>query len=326
MRISVVAASSRLALACAIVLASSTPAAAQPSTSAAATVQFERGRELMKEGKYADACGAFSQSQKLDPQNGTLYNLAGCYAKLGKLATAWAAYHELAKSDSNVKRRADSAKREQELESRLSKLVIEAEAVDGLVVTMDGVDVTGLVNMTTPVDLGSYKITASAPGHEDVRVTARVDDEARTVTINLDLRKPGERPREKQRTREVEPVAGSNRRTYALVSLGAGTALFATSLIFGRLAGSKWDEAKAVCGDDLQCEDPIELMRGNELAATAQSRANVATGLAIGGGIAVAVGAVLYLTAPSKQSGRSALRVSPGSGAALAGVTIGGQF
>src|SRR5262249_43923611 len=36
---------------------------------------FDQGRELMEQGKTAEACAAFEQSMKLDPQRGTLYNL-----------------------------------------------------------------------------------------------------------------------------------------------------------------------------------------------------------------------------------------------------------
>ncbi len=340
-------------LVCVIALFATTTAAAQPSVSGAATVQFERGRTLMKDGKYKEACAAFAQSQKLDPQNGTLYNMAGCYMKLGKLATAWATYHELAKSDSNVKRRADSAKREKELEPRLSKLLIEVDGnPPGLVVTMDGLDVTGLVNAPTPVDLGTYQIEGKASGRPDARAIAKVVDERKTVKVSLDFDDnpdPGhvvkepvvkrttpvdttvdrtadrsvERPDRRDAT---EPAPKSKRRTYGVVSMVGGGALIATGLFFGKQAGSKWDEAKTLCGSDLACENPADVERGNALADSAKSKANLATVLVISGGVGVAIGAVLYFKAPSATSSRTALRLTPGAGDALAGVTLGGHF
>ena len=72
------------------------PDTADATTAAEET--FNKGRELLKQGKYAAACTEFEQSQKLDPQFGTQYNLAGCYDQIGKLATAWNLYRELAKS------------------------------------------------------------------------------------------------------------------------------------------------------------------------------------------------------------------------------------
>jgi hypothetical protein len=306
----------------------------------------------MKEGKFKEACAAFSQSQKLDAQNGTLYNLAGCYMKVGKLATAWAAYHELAKSDSNLKRRADAARREKELEPRLSKLVIEADAeLAGLAITLDGLDVTGLVNSPSPVDLGTYQIDATATGHPALHLTAKVVDERKTVKVKLAFAEApesgtghepvAEKPRRTIKPRQsVEPATHatrddqpiddpspprSRRRTYAVVTIAGGVALVGTGLVFGRLASQKWDEAKAVCGGTT-CTKLSELARGNALADTARSRANLATGLVLGGGVALAIGTVLYLKAPARIDARTAIRVSPGSGTALAGLTLDGRF
>jgi len=65
------------------VLLASALAHAQPSTTATATVEFDRGRALLKERRYVEACAAFEHSLALDPQNGTRYNLAICDEKLG---------------------------------------------------------------------------------------------------------------------------------------------------------------------------------------------------------------------------------------------------
>ncbi|HEY1549617.1 MAG TPA: tetratricopeptide repeat protein, partial [Kofleriaceae bacterium] len=77
---------------------------------------FERGRALMAKKQYAEACAAFEQSQRLDPQFGTLFNLADCEVQLGKLATAWGRYRELERTDSNQERRALSAQLATQLE------------------------------------------------------------------------------------------------------------------------------------------------------------------------------------------------------------------
>ena len=69
-------------------------AAAQDTTKADET--FHAGRELMKDGKFADACPKFEESQKLDPGLGTQFNLADCQEHLGKLASAWANFGDAA--------------------------------------------------------------------------------------------------------------------------------------------------------------------------------------------------------------------------------------
>jgi tetratricopeptide (TPR) repeat protein len=332
-----------VAVGCSALVASAVLLAAVPAwgeASGAATAQFERGRTLMKSGKFKQACAAFAQSQKLDPQHGTLYNLANCYVKLGKLASAWSAYHDLAKIDTNAKRRADAAKRETELAPRLSKLVIVVDAdTPGLEVTMDGLDVTGLINTPTPVDRGTYEIVAKATGREGAQVTAEIEEEGKTHKIRLDLgdeveAAPKPKATAKSEPREIRdpppppPESKSNRRIYGAIAMVGGIALVGTGLVFGGLANSKWDEAKALCGDDLACEDPQDIQRGNVLVDAAESRANLSTGLVIGGAVVLTVGVVLYVTAPSRSSSssRTAIRISPGTTAGPAGVTIGGHF
>ena len=49
---------------------------------------FEEGRQLMSNGKFAEACPKFESSYKLDPAAGTLLNLAVCHEKVGRTAAA----------------------------------------------------------------------------------------------------------------------------------------------------------------------------------------------------------------------------------------------
>src|SRR3954467_9213570 len=77
-------------------LAWSATAHAQASQKATAEALFEEGRKLMAEGKAADACPKFADSEQLDASSSTLLNLASCYEKLGRTASAWATYREAA--------------------------------------------------------------------------------------------------------------------------------------------------------------------------------------------------------------------------------------
>jgi tetratricopeptide (TPR) repeat protein len=332
---------SRIVIACAIVCAAS--AAQAQTTSAAATVQFDKGRTLFKAGKYAEACAAFEHSQKLDPASGTLYNLAGCYVKLGKLASAWVAYRELAQRDTNTARRADAGRKARELEPRLPRLLIKTTASPpDLAVTMNGQDVTALIGVENPVDLGSYRITAKAPKYKDHETSVEVVAEARTVTVTLELERapvvapppavvtddaPVTRPASTDDAPSDDapsPPPRSRRRTYAVIAGGSGLALVATGMVFGSLARSKWSDVKALCGDDLVCEiDQGD--EGRRLSDAAHRNASIATGLAIGGAVAIGVGAYLWLSAPSPGD-RTALRVVPTAGAASVGLTLQGGF
>jgi hypothetical protein len=327
-------------IACAIACAASTAYGQAPTTSAAATAQFDKGRALVKAGKYAEACAAFEHSQKLEPLSGTLYNLAGCYVKLGKLASAWVAYRELAQRDTNAARRTDAGRKAKELEPRLPRLLIKTSASPSdLAVTMNDQDVTALLGVDNPVDLGSYKIVAKAPGYRDQHATVEVVAEGKTATVTLELERApviappprvADEPIRKQpvaRPADPEddaPAPPSRRRTYALITAGGGLALVATSVAFGGLARSKWSDVKALCGDDLVCETD-QGDEGNRLSDAAHRNATIATGLAIGGAVAIGAGAVLWLTAPSRAD-RTALRVLPTAGASSVGVTLLGGF
>jgi hypothetical protein len=333
-------------IACAICAAGGAAQAQTATTSAAATVQFDKGRSLFKAGKFAEACAAFEQSQKLEAAFGTLYNLAGCYMKIGKLASAWVAYRELAQRDSKAARKADSARRAKEIEPRLPRLLIAVSekaskaAPPGLVVEMNGQDVTSLIGVENPIDLGSYTLVARAPQFKDAEASVEVTSEGKAVTATLELERA---PREvappvapppvapvvkatdaPDKPIDDEPAPASHRRLYGAITGGAGVALIGTSLVFGSLASGKWSDVKKLCGDDATC-DPDQSAEGRRLSDAAHRNATVATGLAIGGAVAVGVAAYLWFTAPSRAS-HTALRLVPGAGPTSAGLTLHGQF
>lgn len=342
---SVAAAAAAAALALAVALGLPVTAHAQPSAAATATLQFDKGRALMKEKKYAEACAAFEQSQKLDPQLGTLYNLGICYAELGKVASAWNAYREVGQRDANPSRKKEANRRAKDLEKRLPKLLLTIDdAPPGLVVKMNGVDVTAFVGADSPVDPAEYELVATAPGYDRWETTAEISAEGKTVTVEIELERgsaesPGgaaatKRPRRGARARAPErqdddrPPAPSGGRKRAAIVLGlSGVASIAAGLVLGVQAGDKWEAARELCGGDTVCEDPFSLMQGNALVDEAQLRANFSTGLVIGGILFAGIGATLWLTAPSaKSSTETAIRIAPQIGPGHAAITLGGRF
>ena len=61
---------------------------------AAAEALFREGRALIKHGKLAAGCDKLEASEKLESSVGTLLNLGDCRERLGKPATAWAAFRK----------------------------------------------------------------------------------------------------------------------------------------------------------------------------------------------------------------------------------------
>src|SRR4051812_36968240 len=189
-------------------LALSAPAHAQSSGAQAETL-FRQGKDLMAKGQIADACAAFDASQKLDPNIATLLNQAACREKNGQLATAWGLFLDAerqtrsATDSQNQQHHQTAAAKATKLEPRLSTLSITVppeSRVAGLEVLRGGDPVDpGAWNRALPVDGGTYRITARAPGNAEWSSTVTVGNEHDVKTI--------ETPRLRAAAREQLPVA-----------------------------------------------------------------------------------------------------------------------
>src|SRR5262245_12151617 len=85
-----------IALAIAISVAAVGYARAQPSEERAQAERlFREGRELVRAGRWNDACPKFEESLRHERTRGTQINLANCYEHTAKVASALAAYREL---------------------------------------------------------------------------------------------------------------------------------------------------------------------------------------------------------------------------------------
>lgn len=130
MRIRSVAASAALGLALALTAA---PALAQDEdpadpNAARADALFNEGRDMVANGQYASACPKFEESQKLRPGIGTLFNLADCHEKVGKLTLAYQEFKEVVdrtKVALQPERQKIAEERVAALEAKLGKLVIQ---------------------------------------------------------------------------------------------------------------------------------------------------------------------------------------------------------
>lgn len=310
------AASDRVLLATLALACFSTTAAAQAPTPADAA--FKRGRELLKAGKYADACIEFEHSQKLDPQLGTLFNIGQCSENSGKLARALEVYRELLARDTNAQRKAVVADTIPKLEARVPKLLVKAATKPaGLVVAIQP---TGSVipprpiEVNTPIemDLGDFTITARGGGIADWKAQARIDTEAKTTTVEVPVPEaepaapivtgpqPGGDDDDDDADDATPAASGGSRKLLAYGALGVGGAAIIGGAIFGSMAKSKWSDAKDVCGGTT-CATQGDVDRANDLADDARGKATLSTVFFVAGAAAATAGIVLWVTAPSDE-------------------------
>jgi hypothetical protein len=157
---------------------------------AAAEVLFNDATKALGEGRFADACPKFAESQRLDPAIGTALYLGECYERSGKIASAWAMFREA--QDLALKR--NDAKRAAIAKDRADKLVPSKLTIAlgpgldgaGLEVKRDGVAVSAVTfGAALPLDGGPHTITASAAGHAPFSTTVTIPERGGNVTVTI---------------------------------------------------------------------------------------------------------------------------------------------
>lgn len=309
------------------------------SSSALAEQLFNQGRDLVKANNWVDACPKFEASLRYDPVLGTRLNLATCYEHIGKLASAWGLYREsveLARKAGDTKRAEYAQRQATALEPRLPKLAITAPGSPpvGFTIKRDDTPVdAGALGVALYVDPGTHKITASAPGFEAYSVTVTlVEGKTEAITIPALTAKPAEPAAEEPKQAAVPQVAElgprQKQRTYIALGVGAGGVVaLGVGAFFGLKAKSSYDDAKKLCGDDLQCKDADALARSKQLVDDSHSKGNISTGLVVGGLAMVGAGVVLYLTAPrSTEQATAQARIVPVPHQGGAGLALTGTF
>ncbi len=268
------------------------PAAAQTDADKEhATQLFEQGLAHLDRGDTERACGLFEQAFDLVPGIGIQYQLAACFEKLGRTASAHRHFVEVAE----VARRAgqdDRAKvagdRAAALEPRLSKLVVKVDQpVAGLTIRYNDTELPR-AKWSTPiaVDPGRYLLRAEAPGFDAWMEERDLSVEGNTVTVRVPpFSTPGD---------EGDDDGGGSWtpwHTAGVVAAAVGVAAMGASIGVAVAAKSKDDEAAEHC-DGSGC-DP----EGIALNEDARALGDAGTGLFIGGAVVAAAGAGLLIYA-----------------------------
>lgn len=335
-----------------VVGATTAPVAAQPSDNTTLAEQlFAQGRELAKNNDWAAACPKFEASLRYDPAIGTQLNLATCYDKVGKVASAWGQYRDAADRASksgDTKRKDYALLQAKALEPRLPRLTIiaPASAPTDFTVTRDNQRVdAALLGSSFYVDPGAHQIAVSASGFEPYTTSVTVG-EGKTETVKLpDLVKQKvdttvkdnpdtstiSRPNPDTSTqpppqRDVAPSSGrwTMQRKLALgVGIG-GVVLVGGGVVFGVKARSTNNDVKSICGDDHVCDSQADFDRAHGLVSDARTQSTISTVLTIAGAAAIVGGGVLWFLAPSAS--HDELAVTPVVTTSHAGLAVTGSF
>jgi len=312
-------------------LALSAPARAQSSGAQAETL-FRQGKDLLAKGQIAEACAAFDASQKLDPNIATLLNQAACREKNGQLATAWGLFLDAerqtrsATDTQNQAHHQTATAKAARLEPRLSTLTIAVPGdsrVAGLEVLRGGDPVDpGAWNRALPVDGGTYRITARAPGNAEWSSTITVGNEHDVKTIEIPrLKAAALEPPVAARPKVDRPAPRVRRqpsRIAPLVVGGAAVALGGGALGFELSARSTYNSSKTEVDNDKQ----------TSLWHSANTRRYVAEGLGVASLAAagVAVWLVLRPGAETADSGMARIEIAPLVAREAAGLVVVGGF
>lgn len=320
--------------------------------SAAARALFAEGRSLMEAERFEEACPKLEESLRLDHGMGTQFNLAHCWDKLGRTASAWALFLDVAaaaRAGNQPQREAAARERAKSLESKLSRLRIEVPgASPGTQVERDGQDVGKAAwGMAVPVDPGTHVIRVTAPGKTAWSTEIDVPATPRTLSVSVPTlsdavaspasTEVGTTPTTQPPVEaDVDAPRGgglSGQTVAALVVGGVGLAAVATGSVFAIQSRSDNASALELCrtldpetGRE-DCASDGEKSRHTALVNDAE-RGRLIGFIGFGvGGAALVTAVVLLATADGdSDSPRGAFEVTPLWAGGVRGAAISGSF
>jgi hypothetical protein len=300
--------------------------AARADDSAAAQALFDQAKKAMAVHDYAQACPKFQESLKLQEGVGTILNLADCYEHEGKLASAWSKFLEVAtkaRAAGQTQRARIGRDRAAALAPKLSNLVIDVPPAppQGLEIRRDGT-VVGEAEWgaVIPADAGAHTIDASAPGRTPWSQTVAVPEGATTAHASVPdlplLPPPPTAKVEAPAARPLQPApapdqgaTGANvQRTMGILTTSLGVAGIGIGTAFGLLSISKHETVTGQCSSTT-CPDAA----GVAASKDAITFGDISTIAFVAGGVGLAAGLTLWLTAPR----------SPETGAPVAQLVVG---
>jgi hypothetical protein len=288
----------------------------------------------MAEGRLAEACRSFADSQELDAGVGTLLYLAACYEKLGRSTSAWATFKDAeaaARVVGDTERAHLAAEHAAALEPTLPRLVVDVPAGSAASITKltrDGSELPQSAwGVPMPVDPGEHtiQVTGSEKTPWSTKVTAPAGG---TVTVTVPALEPAAQaaaaaplPLEKREQasegRDVDETNRVRRRRARRGRPRRGNG----ARFFRQI---QYDDAATECSGSNVCSPA-----GYDQRMDARSDAATATVAFVAGAALATGGVVLLLLSPSNQGGARegvSVRVAPNFGYRSGGVSFDGRF
>lgn len=335
-------------------LALALPASAQPiddATRNAARELAHRAGQAYKKGDYEKAQDLYHRSYALIPAPTLSLREARALVKLGRLVEAAEAYVRTTRTSLESDSPKPFRQAVQQAYDELGKLrpripqlkiVVKGQKKDDgpLTVKMDGKPVsTALIGVAGPADPGDHHLTATTQSGATATATVSLKEgEKKSVELELDhsnVSAPGSTPATPPERPTPKPVtppggehaggtakSGSMQRTLGFVGLGVGAAGLGVGIVTGLMATSRYKSVEDHC-PGRRCADGSQ--GAKDLDAFRSLRTVSTVGYVVGG-IGVAAGVTLLLTAPSstpaaeKQAARAKPRWTPYVGLGSAGV------
>lgn len=276
---------------------------------------FAEGKALMATD-VAQACDKFDASLRENPAAlGTLLNVALCAEKLGRVATAYERFTEARDRAKEQNLSIHQSAAEEHLAILAPQVphlgIALTEPLPELTVLVDDRVIPSAQLAEVAVDPGERVIVVSAPGRLPFRTKVTIAaSQRRSIAIPALAR---------------SITVTSSRRRIGQITTVAGVAALGTSLGLGLYANHVFDREF----DRHNCtrRDGHDYCNADGLRNTshASSLGNVATAIAVAGGVVTVVGAALWIWSPS-SSRTTSVAVVPSLTSDAAGLTAVGHF
>jgi hypothetical protein len=258
----------------------------------------------------------FKESQQLDPSAATLVNLATCYVKLVKTASAWRTYREAA-SAASQEGNANVGERALRTMEILAPRLIWLNVVPPLGTTLMSLKINGELvgesdKRSVAIDPGENIVEAAIEGRAPWLTTVNAIAEGRTIVVEVPAPVP------ESSVRDSSEWTGW--RTASLVSGGIGLTSVVTGVVLALKAKSTHEDALQHCRSNA-C-DAV----GHQFWDDANRGADAASYAFGVGAIFTAVGVGLWFASPSHST--HAITIAPlvSVGRPVLGLSVDGNL